>query len=179
MAIFLNVPVRTGAPARLITIFYEGKEVRKEQLQISSRPDMWASIPLPDGEPDGYSFSLAGDGAEPLREKIALSSRRFGEEDLYREPLRPLNHFTPARGFMNDPNGLYFDGREYHMFFQLNPFGLGHGNTHWGHARRADLLRQRRHRPGERLRPRGRQHPARHPLLHRHRDAVPARLPEG
>ncbi len=53
MAIFLNVPVRTGAPARLITIFYEGKEVRKEQLQISSRPDMWASIPLPDGEPDG------------------------------------------------------------------------------------------------------------------------------
>ena len=69
MAIFLNVPVRTGAPARLITIFYEGKEVRKEQLQISSRPDMWASIPLPDGEPDGYSFSLAGDGAEPLREK--------------------------------------------------------------------------------------------------------------
>ena len=69
MAIFLNVPVRTGAPARLITIFYEGKEVRKEQLQISSRPDMWASIPLPDGEPDGYSFSLAGDGAEPLREQ--------------------------------------------------------------------------------------------------------------
>ncbi len=140
MAIFLNVPVRTGAPARFITVFYQEKEVRKEQLQISSRPDMWASIPLPDGEPDGYSFSLTGDGAEPLREKIALSSRRFGEEDLYREPLRPLNHFTPARGFMNDPNGLYFDGREYHMFFQLNPFGLGHGNTHWGHAVSRDLL---------------------------------------
>ena len=98
MAIFLNVPVRTGAPARLITIFYEGKEVRKEQLQISSRPDMWASIPLPDGEPDGYSFSLAGDGAEPLREKIAFSSRRFGEEDLYRNPSGPLTTSPPPAG---------------------------------------------------------------------------------
>lgn len=140
MAIYLNLPVRMDAPARFVTVFYKGQQVGKEQLGLSAHPDMWAALPLPDGEMEDYTFSLSGDGAEEFLPLVQLSRRRLGEEELYREPMRPLNHFSPARGFMNDPNGLYFDGQQYHMFFQLNPFGLGHGNTHWGHAVSEDLL---------------------------------------
>src|SRR4051812_10121589 len=58
----------------------------------------------------------------------------------YDQTYRPQFHFSPAKNWMNDPNGLVYYKGEYHLFFQYNPLGNQWGNMSWGHAVSRDLV---------------------------------------
>jgi len=58
----------------------------------------------------------------------------------YTGALRPQIHYSPPRGFMNDPNGCFLDQNgTYHLYYQYNPTANVAGNQHWGHATSEDL----------------------------------------
>src|SRR4028119_62761 len=53
--------------------------------------------------------------------------------------FRPLLHFAPPQGWINDPNGLIYDRGLWHLFYQHEPHKMEHGPMHWGHAVSPDL----------------------------------------
>ena len=59
---------------------------------------------------------------------------------LIPETYRPSYHHAPERGWMNDPNGLFFKDGVWHLYYQYNPYGSMWGNMHWAHSTSTDLV---------------------------------------
>lgn len=78
--------------------------------------------------------------AEPVRKKAPVPEVPLTTAPLYQENYRPQFHFSSARNWLNDPNGLVFYKGEYHLFFQHNPDGIKWGNMTWGHAVSSDMV---------------------------------------
>ncbi|MEP6746673.1 MAG: glycoside hydrolase family 32 protein [Bacteroidota bacterium] len=72
---------------------------------------------------------------------IFLSSVVIAQDNTTPTPQwRPVYHFTPAKNWTNDPNGLIFLNGVYHLYNQQNPFENQWGHMSWGHATSTDLV---------------------------------------
>jgi sucrose-6-phosphate hydrolase SacC (GH32 family) len=126
----------------LIHFSIDGKIAREfEVLLATGEPDFWIFLDV--SEFKGKKVTLQISEENEAFDKIYQDNSYPGEENIYKEHLRPQFHFSSRRGWNNDPNGLvYYDG-EYHLFYQHNPFGWSYGsdaNKAWGHAISKDMI---------------------------------------
>ena len=70
------------------------------------------------------------------KQPATMLKGNYTEVELY----RPNFHFTPEKGWMNDPNGMFYYNGYYHLFFQYFPEGNIWGPMHWGHAISTDMI---------------------------------------
>ncbi len=139
---YLHLPIRNGAPKRVVTLLVDGKTVVRNDIELADgAPDWWA--PMDVSAWKGQTVTLRVDQLPPDSAALSAIDQSDALKDdasLYREPLRGQFHFSPKRGWNNDPNGMVFYNGEYHLFFQHNPYGWDWGNMHWGHAVSRDMV---------------------------------------
>ncbi len=139
---YLNFPVKQGTEGSLIHLIIDGKIEREFEISLAiTEPDFWIFLDVT--EFTGKEVVIQIKEENEALNKIYQADTFPGEENLYKEYLRPQFHFSTRRGWNNDPNGLvYYDG-DYHLFYQHNPFGWNYGsdaNKAWGHAVSKDLI---------------------------------------
>lgn len=136
-----------------------GRVLRSFTASLGLPAQWWAHLDVSDWQGQTLTLSIEPDNTPPATAEMKIAGRGASETDnaelvaavrtspaiwspetLYKKPLRPAFHFTPRRGWNNDPNGLMYHAGQYHLFFQHNPYGVRWGNMHWGHAVSADLV---------------------------------------
>jgi sucrose-6-phosphate hydrolase SacC (GH32 family) len=139
---YLLFPIGNGVERRAVTVRHDGNAIVRNEIELAvGEPDWWAVMDVEDWS--GKTLEIVVEHVPdnlPLLDGIENRDQPIDAQPLYQESLRGQFHFSPQRGWNNDPNGLaYYEG-EYHLFFQHNPYGWSWGNMHWGHAVSRDLV---------------------------------------
>lgn len=132
---YLLLPVQEDkSESVIITTYPDGKKSHKFWIRLAeNKIDYWVKLDVKQYLGKNISFEIENTDAKDYGIKnIKQSSNQFVFE--YTEKYRPLYHFSPSYGWMNDPNGMVYQNGEYHLFYQYNPFGCVWGNMSWGHA---------------------------------------------
>jgi len=139
---WLTLPVQNGAEKRHAKVMAGGGLFREFEIEFATnKPDWYAVLDISEIKGNRLELKLSG----PALGDDALGRVGVSDEapapDGYDGKYRPQFHFSPIRGWMNDPNGLSYYNGEWHLFYQHNPYGVKWGNMHWGHAVSKDLFR--------------------------------------
>lgn len=137
---YLLLPIQDDAPEGKICVVKdnEQKGTLMNVRLARERVDSYFPFALSAYKGQHISIDIQGIPANALCWKELKMSGSFDMTN--KEKFRPVYHHTPAYGWMNDPNGMFYKDGVYHLYFQWNPYGSVWGNLHWGHSTSTDLM---------------------------------------
>lgn len=137
---YLLLPIQDDAPEGKICVVKdnEQKGTLMNVRLARERVDSYVPFALSAYKGQHISIEIQGGPETALCWKELKLSGSF--DMVNKESFRPVYHHTPAYGWMNDPNGMFYKDGVYHLYFQYNPYGSVWGNMHWGHSTSTDLM---------------------------------------
>ena len=137
---YLLLPVQDDAPEAKVGVISGNTQVGvMANVRLArERVDYYVPFSLAGFEGKDVKIDIQGMPAEAVCWKNMKLSDTFDLSN--KEKHRPLYHHTPAYGWMNDPNGMFYKDGVWHLCFQHNPYGSVWGNLSWGHSTSTDLV---------------------------------------
>ena len=137
---YIVVPINNNATSKKLCFYEEPPGKKQLVMDFDCKIDLFEPQYLAYIDVSRYTGRKFSYDTTPQMNIELEQSDAKGLDGLYCEAYRPMIHFTPEIGWINDPNGMIKYHGVYHMFFQYNPCGTEWGNMHWGHAVSEDLL---------------------------------------
>ena len=130
-------PVQENQPTVRVRVVYENQEVDHFNIMLA-RTDVDYQVPYDISKYDVHNLLFIVDSDS----KLLTDSTTDTFDTTNQERFRPDYHHTPAYGWMNDPNGMYYDPvtKLWHLYYQYNPYGSKWENMTWGHSTSSDLI---------------------------------------
>ena len=145
---YLLLPVQEKAEMCNIKVVKNNTQVKALNVRLASNHiDYYVPLDLKQfGEDEKLALDIHVNGT--YRNDGELSGftcwKKMQFSDTFdtanREKYRPVYHHTPAWGWMNDPNGMFYKDGVWHLYFQYNPYGSQWENMTWGHSTSTDLI---------------------------------------
>ena len=140
---YLLIPVQEKEEYANVRVIVNNENVKNFNVRLAvDKVDYYVPLKVEGGELLDITFH--GDRRTTGAVKEFACWREMKRSDSFdtsnRERFRPLYHHTPAYGWMNDPNGMFYKDGVWHLFYQFNPYGSQWENMNWGHSTSKDLI---------------------------------------
>ena len=146
---YLLLPVQEREENANIRVLKDGQQVKSLNIRLAvDQVDYYVPLEISKLTTQNAQLLLDitfyGDRRFTGAMKDFLCWKEMKQSDVFdtqnREAFRPLYHHTPAYGWMNDPNGMFYKDGVYHLYYQWNPYGSMWENMTWGHSTSRDLI---------------------------------------
>ena len=140
---YLLLPVEEKEEIANVRVIVNNQTVKNFNVRLAvDKVDYY--VPLQTAGNELIDITFHGDRRTtgPIKDFACWKEMKMSDtfDTTNREKFRPAYHHTPAYGWMNDPNGMFYKDGVWHLYYQYNPYGSNWENMTWGHSTSKDLL---------------------------------------
>ena len=144
---YLLLPVQEDRDGANIQVICNNLTVKSLNVKLAAdRVDYFVPLDIEEFGGQNLVFDIEFWGGEKSTSEVKnyLCWTKIRQSESFdtqnRERFRPAYHHSPAYGWMNDPNGMFYLDGVYHLYYQWNPYGSQWENMTWGHSTSKDLV---------------------------------------